>query len=53
MYQMNLGNPGMFGLPYEPEALIVCRRNLLMNNTNPPGRDVETDSVYCGLQYPS
>lgn len=35
MYQMNLGNPGMFGLPYEPEALIVCRRNLLMNNTNP------------------
>jgi molybdopterin-containing oxidoreductase family molybdopterin binding subunit len=35
MYQMNLSHPNEFGLPYKPEALIVCRRNLLMNNTNP------------------
>jgi molybdopterin-containing oxidoreductase family molybdopterin binding subunit len=35
MYQMNLSQPNKFGLPYKPEALIVCRRNLLMNNTNP------------------
>jgi molybdopterin-containing oxidoreductase family molybdopterin binding subunit len=35
MYQMNLSQPGEFGLPYKPEMLIVCRRNLLMNNTNP------------------
>jgi len=35
MYQMNLSHPGEFGLPYKPEMLIVCRRNLLMNNTNP------------------
>jgi molybdopterin-containing oxidoreductase family molybdopterin binding subunit len=35
MYQINLSNPGQFPLPYKPEALIVCRRNLLMNNTNP------------------
>jgi molybdopterin-containing oxidoreductase family molybdopterin binding subunit len=35
MYQMNLSAPGEFGLPYKPEMLIVCRRNLMMNNTNP------------------
>ncbi len=35
MYQMNLSHPGEFGLPYKPEMMIVCRRNLLMNNTNP------------------
>jgi molybdopterin-containing oxidoreductase family molybdopterin binding subunit len=35
MYQMNLSAPDEFGLPYKPELLIVCRRNLMMNNTNP------------------
>ena len=35
MYQMNLTHPGKFPLPYKPEVLIVCRRNLMMNNTNP------------------
>jgi molybdopterin-containing oxidoreductase family molybdopterin binding subunit len=35
MYQMNMSAPGEFGLTYKPELLIVCRRNLMMNNTNP------------------
>jgi anaerobic selenocysteine-containing dehydrogenase len=35
MYQVNLSEPGKFSLPYQPEMLIVCRRNLMMNNTNP------------------
>jgi molybdopterin-containing oxidoreductase family molybdopterin binding subunit len=35
MYQMNMTAPDEFGLPYKPELLIVCRRNLMMNNTNP------------------
>jgi anaerobic selenocysteine-containing dehydrogenase len=35
LYQLNVDDPELFGLPYEPEVLIVCRRNLLMNNVNP------------------
>jgi molybdopterin-containing oxidoreductase family molybdopterin binding subunit len=35
IYHMNLSHPNEFGLPYSPELLIICRRNLLMNNTNP------------------
>jgi anaerobic selenocysteine-containing dehydrogenase len=35
MYQVNLGGAKDFALPYEPEVLIVCRRNLMMNNVNP------------------
>ena len=35
MNQLNLQDPKMFGLPYSPEVLIVCRRNLMMNNVNP------------------
>ena len=35
MYQVNLSGSKEFALPYEPEVLIVCRRNLLMNNVNP------------------
>ncbi len=35
MYEINLTNPQEFSLPYMPELLIVCRRNLLMNNGNP------------------
>ncbi|MBI4490687.1 MAG: molybdopterin-dependent oxidoreductase [Deltaproteobacteria bacterium] len=34
MYQINLSDPKEFGLPYQPEVLIVCRRNLMMNNVN-------------------
>ncbi|OGQ84375.1 MAG: hypothetical protein A3F90_15830 [Deltaproteobacteria bacterium RIFCSPLOWO2_12_FULL_60_19] len=35
MYQLNLQDPSLFKLPYTPEMLIVCRRNLMMNNVNP------------------
>ena len=35
MYQINLSDPKQFNLPYTPEVLIVCRRNLMMNNVNP------------------
>lgn len=35
MYQVNLGGANEFGLPYRPEMLIVCRRNLMMNNVKP------------------
>jgi molybdopterin-containing oxidoreductase family molybdopterin binding subunit len=35
MYQINLHDPKQFQLPYTPEVLIVCRRNLMMNNVNP------------------
>ena len=35
MYQINLQDPKEFGLDYQPEVLIVCRRNLMMNNVNP------------------
>ncbi|MEE9549302.1 MAG: molybdopterin-dependent oxidoreductase, partial [Candidatus Binatia bacterium] len=35
MNQINLQDPKQFGLPYTPEVLIVCRRNLMMNNANP------------------
>jgi molybdopterin-containing oxidoreductase family molybdopterin binding subunit len=35
LYQVNLGGAKEFDLPYKPEVLIVCRRNLLMNNVNP------------------
>jgi molybdopterin-containing oxidoreductase family molybdopterin binding subunit len=35
LYQINVADPEQFGLPYEPEVLIVCRRNLMMNNVNP------------------
>lgn len=35
MYQINLHSPKEFALPYTPEVLIVCRRNLMMNNVNP------------------
>jgi len=35
LYQINLDDPAQFPLPYQPEVLIVCRRNLMMNNVNP------------------
>jgi molybdopterin-containing oxidoreductase family molybdopterin binding subunit len=35
IYELSLSQPDKFGLPYQPEVLIVCRRNLLMNNVNP------------------
>lgn len=35
MYQISLQDPKEFPLPYSPEMLIVCRRNLMMNNVNP------------------
>jgi molybdopterin-containing oxidoreductase family molybdopterin binding subunit len=35
MYQINLSDPKEFALPYQPELLIVCRRNLMMTNVNP------------------
>jgi molybdopterin-containing oxidoreductase family molybdopterin binding subunit len=35
LYQVNVGDPGTFELPYDPEVLIVCRRNLMMNNVSP------------------
>ena len=35
MYEINLQDPKQFGLPYTPEVLIVCRRNLMMNNASP------------------
>jgi anaerobic selenocysteine-containing dehydrogenase len=35
IYEVALNNPEKFSLPYQPEMLIVCRRNLLMNNVNP------------------
>lgn len=34
IYQLNIMNPGKYKLPYHPEVLIVCRRNLMMNNVN-------------------
>ena len=35
IYEINLVNPKQSGLPYTPEVLIVCRRNLMMCNANP------------------
>lgn len=35
MYEINLLKPQQSGLPYTPEVLIVCRRNLMMCNANP------------------
>ncbi len=34
MYQMNTMNPDKFKLPYKPEVLITCRRNLMTTNVN-------------------
>jgi molybdopterin-containing oxidoreductase family molybdopterin binding subunit len=35
LYEINLRSPDRSGLPYVPEVLLVCRRNLMMNNANP------------------
>ena len=35
MYQMGMSGDKDFELPYQPEVLIVCRRNVMMNNVNP------------------
>ncbi|MBI4523475.1 MAG: molybdopterin-dependent oxidoreductase [Deltaproteobacteria bacterium] len=35
MNQINILYPEKFKLPYQIEMLMVCRRNLLMNNVNP------------------
>ncbi|MBI4528209.1 MAG: molybdopterin-dependent oxidoreductase [Deltaproteobacteria bacterium] len=35
MYEINIDDPKKFNFPYTPEVLIVCRRNLMMSDTNP------------------
>ncbi|MBI3015468.1 MAG: molybdopterin-dependent oxidoreductase [Candidatus Tectomicrobia bacterium] len=34
LYQLNASQESPFKLPYTPEVLIVCRRNLMMNNVS-------------------
>ncbi len=35
MYEINIRDPKESPLPYTPEVLMVCRRNLMMSNANP------------------